>query len=344
LPVAVVAAVAGAALAIPAPALAKGGPKLSCTGNPSATQRLAIGSTYGFYALPTKKPAGIVVYDHGYGHNAEDWREHLSQTAQRDGVIAVAMNYIADEGATKRGWWVAEGADASIAATKAFEQACPFVKTIVAYGISMGGNTAGLAAASHATRHDGRPLFDYWWDIEGATNVIETYAGARALAATGNEFATHAQEDIEKEMGGPIEQRPDAYASHAVVTRAEDIKASGIKGVVMVHGVGDGLVPHDQSREMQARLRQVGIPVEFFTAVTHGPSSEAGTTLDGYLPVPHDSPFAGHGSEVSNTQLVIKTGFDRLAGLYASGDTPHCREFVVDGTTATTAEVPSTGC
>jgi hypothetical protein len=95
---------------------------------------------------------------------------------------------------------------------------------------------------------------------------------------------------------------------------------------------------------MQARLRQVGIPVEFFTAVTHGPSSEAGTTLDGYLPVPHDSPFAGHGSEVSNTQLVIKTGFDRLAGLYASGDTPHCREFVVDGTTATTAEVPSTGC
>ena len=339
-----VAAIAGAALSIPAPALAKGGPKLPCTGNPSATQRIDIGSTYGFYALPAKKPTGIVVYDHGYGHNAEDWREHLSQTAQRDGVIAVAMNYIADEGTTRRGWWVSEGADASIAATQAFEQACPFVKTIVAYGISMGGNTSGLAAASHATRHDGRPLFDYWWDIEGVTNVIETYAGARALAATGNAFATGAQQDIEAEMGGPLEQRPDAYASHAVVTRAEDIKASGIKGVVMVHGVGDGLVPYDQSREMQARLRQVGIPVEFFTAVTRGPNSEAGTTLDGYLPVPHDSPFAGHGSEVSNTQLVIKTGFDRLAGLYATGDTPHCREFVVDGTAATTAEVPTTGC
>jgi len=339
------AALAGAAVLLPVPALAKSTtPKLPCTGNPASTARLDVGSTYGFYALPAKKPVGIVMYDHGYGHNAEDWREHLSQTAQRDGVIAIAMNYTADEGTTRRGWRVAEGAAASIAATKAFEQACPFVKTIVAYGISMGGNTSGLAAASHATRHDGRPLFDYWWDIEGATNVIETYAGARALAVTGNAFAVGAQQDIEAEMGGPIEAQPQAYADHAVVSHAEDIKASGIKGVVMVHGVGDGLVPHDQSREMQARLRQVGIPVEFFSAVTHGHDSEAGTTLDGYLPVPHDSPFAGHGSETSNTQLVIKTGFDRLASYFSSGNAPSCREYVIDGTTGVTAGIPTTGC
>ena len=340
-----VAALAAAAVLLPVSALAKPSAPKACTGNPNTTARIDVGSTYGFYALPAKKPVGIVMYDHGYSHNAEDWREHLSQTAQRDGVIAVAMNYVANEGTTKRGWWVSEGADASIAATKAFEKACPFVKTIVAYGISMGGNTSGLAAASHAVRHDGKtPLFDYWWDIEGATNVIETYAGARALAVTGNAFAVGAQQDIEAEMGGPIEAQPQAYVDHAVVTHAEDIKASGIKGVVMVHGVGDGLVPHDQSREMQARLRQVGIPVEFFSALTHGPNSEAGTTLDGYLPVPHDSPFAGHGSETSNTQLVIKAGFDRLASYFATGDAPACREFVVDGTTGVTAGVPTTGC
>jgi hypothetical protein len=97
---------------------------------------------------------------------------------------------------------------------------------------------------------------------------------------------------------------------------------------------------------MQARLRQVGIPVEFFSAVTHGPDSEAGTTLDGYTSpvVPHDSPFAGHGSEVSNTQLVIKAGFDRLAAFYSSGDVPDCREFVVDGTTGVTVPIPSLSC
>jgi acetyl esterase/lipase len=339
------AAVVAVGLLAPLPALAapRRAPRLACTGDPSATHRLDLAPTYGFYALPAKKPAGIVLYDHGYGHNAEDWQQHLTQTAQRDGVIAVAVNYVATEGTTRGGWRVSEGADATVAAGKLFERACPFVKAIVAYGISMGGNTSGLVAASHAMRHDGRPLFDYWFDIEGATNVIETYLGARVLAPV-NAFAAGAQKDIEAEMGGPLEARPQAYADHAVVTKAEDIKASGIRGVVMVHGVGDGLVPYDQSREMQARLRQVGIPVEFFTAGTHGPSSEAGTTLDGYVPVPHDSPFAGHGSEVSNTQLVIKTGFDRLAALYGSGDVPSCREFFIDGTTGVTVPVPSTGC
>ena len=65
---------------------------------------------------------------------------------------------------------------------------------------------------------------------------------------------------------------------------------------------------------------------------------------DGYVPVAHDSPFAGHGSETSNTQLVIKTGFDRLATYFNSGDVPACREFVIDGTTGVTAGVPTTGC
>src|SRR5205807_3758109 len=91
--------VAAAVVLAPVPALAKprSAPKLPCAGDPTATRRIDVGSTYGFYALPAKKPAGIVVYDHGYGHNAEDWQEHLSQTAQRDGVIAIAMNYVADE-------------------------------------------------------------------------------------------------------------------------------------------------------------------------------------------------------------------------------------------------------
>ena len=346
------AALVAAGLLAPVPALARDHPPtlkrnvVFCSGDPTTPRRLDLTvdgkPVYGFYALPSGAPKGLVVYDHGYGHNADDWQQHLSQTAQRDGVIALAMNYTAaDSGRT--GWWVTEGARASIAAAQLFEGTCQVQGPIVIYGVSMGGNTSGLAAASRATRHDGRPLFDYWFDIEGATNVIETYVGARVLAPV-NAFAAGAQRDIEAEMGGTLEQKPDVYADHAVVSHAEDIKASGIKGVVMVHGVGDGLVPYDQSREMQARLRQVSIPVEFFTAVTRGSSSEAGTTLDGYAPAAHDSPFAGHGSEVSNTQLVIRTGFDRLAALYGSADTPDCREFVVDGTVDTTVPVPSTGC
>jgi hypothetical protein len=61
--------------------------------------------------------------------------------------------------------------------------------------------------------------------------VIEIYMAARQLAATGNVLAQQATEDIEREMGGPIEQRPEAYTTRAVVRRADDVAASGVKGV-----------------------------------------------------------------------------------------------------------------
>ncbi len=335
------------ALFAPIPALAKGGTsKLACSGDPTVAHRLDLTidgtPTYGYYALPTKRPRGMVAFAHGYGRNAGEWQEKLTETAQRDGVIAFVMDDRFNDDANHRGWWVAEGAEDTITVAHRFDAACPKLGPNVIYGVSMGGNTSGLAAAGRAVRTDGRPMFDYWFDIEGATNVIETYHEATAVAPSGSAYAAGAADDIAKEMGGPL--GPDtagAYASHAVVTRAEDIKASGIKGVVLVHGVGDGLVPYNQSREMQVRLRQVGIPTDFFTAGTKGPNSESGTTLDGYVPLAHDSPFAGHGSETSNTQLVIQTGLDRLAALYTSGDAPRCREYIVDGTTGVNQSAPA---
>src|SRR5438105_1756053 len=271
-------ALVAAALLIPVPALAKGpgGSTVPCTGDPTAAHRLDLTidgtPTYGYYAVPAKHPKGMVAFAHGYGRNAAESQEKLTQTAQRDGVIAFVMDDRFNDDANQRGWRVAEGAEDTIFVAHLFDAACPRLGTNVIYGVSMGGNTSGLAAAGRAVRTDRRPMFDYWFDIEGATNVIETYLEATAVAPSGNAYAAGAAEDIAKEMGGPL--GPDtagAYASHAVVTRAEDIKASGIKGVVLVHGVDDGLVPYDQSREMQARLRQVGIPTDFFTAGTRGP-------------------------------------------------------------------------
>src|SRR5689334_9759380 len=111
-----VAVVAGGLALAPLPALARDKvPTPPCSGNPAEVHRLDIGSTYGFYAVPKKKPAGLVMFDHGYGHNAEDWKANLERTAQRDGVIAVAMNYVAAEGAKAGGWRVSEGAGATVA-------------------------------------------------------------------------------------------------------------------------------------------------------------------------------------------------------------------------------------
>lgn len=325
-----------------------------CLGSPEDVIRLEMTvngtPTWGLYAMPPVQAKGIVVFAHGYGHTAESWRRHITATARRNGVVAIAMNYrgqIDSPGnplPTSRGWQVQEGAEDSIAAAQLFQRACPKVGTIVMYGVSMGGNTAGLAVAAQAKRASGRPLFDYLFDIEGAVNVTETYFEARGLAQTGNAFAKNAVADIEREMGGTFEERRDVYLDRTVVNRVEDIEASGVRGVVVVHAVDDGLVGYNQSPEFVVRLRQLGVPVDFWTALTRGESSEAGTTLDGYVTgnVPgFSSPFAGHASEASETHIVGVAGFERLAALFR-GESPSCRVGVLDGTAGFTATKPWT--
>jgi dienelactone hydrolase len=325
----------------------------ACTGDPTAVQTLAYpvkGQTaLALYALPAGRPKGIVVFDHGYSHTMHSWAQHLTRTASTLGVIAIAPDYRGQVDSppakagglpSSRGWQVAEGAEDSIAAAQLFDAACGHTGTNVVYGVSMGGNTSGLVVASKPKDAQGKPLFDYWVDVEGASNVTETYQGARALAA-GNTFAANASTDIEKEMGGSFETKPDVYADRTVVNRTQDIVASGIKGVVMAHGIVDGLVTHDESRQLQVLLRAQGLPVDMWAAFTHSATSESGTTLDGYAPG-HDSPFAGHASETSVTQDVGLAGFAGLAGLF-HGTVPTCRETLFDGRTGL-RQSTTTGC
>ena len=325
----------------------------ACSGTPTQVRTLAYpvqGQTaQALYALPAHRPRGIVVFDHGYSHTMHSWAKHLARVADTLGVIAIAPDYrgqVDSPGAkpgdlpTSRGWQVAEGAQDSIAAAQLFDAACGHGGTNVVYGVSMGGNTSGLVVASKPKDQAGKPLFDYWVDVEGASNVTETYQGARALAPA-NAFAANARADIEKEMGGSFESVPQTYAERTVVNRTQDIAASGIKGVVMAHGIVDGLVTHDESRQLQALLRAQGIPVDMWAAFTHSATSESGTTLDGYAPG-HDSPFAGHASETSMTQDVGLAGFAALTGLY-KGVVPTCRETLFDGRTGITRST-TTGC
>jgi len=314
-----------------------------CKGDPSTYQLLNYPSggqtAQALYVLPKGKPKGIVVFDHGYSHTMYSWVRHMERTAATLGVIAVTPDYRgqADDFRTQplptsRGWRVAEGAVDTNAVAQLFDKACLHGKGHnVLYSVSMGGNTAGLALAAKPKRAGGAPMFDEWVDVEGAANVLETYQGARALAGV-NTFAANAQADIEAEMGGTPEQVPNVYADRTIVNRVDDIAASGIKGVVMAHGVVDGLVTHDISRQLQIRLRALQIPVDMRAFVTHSKSSEAGTTLDGYVPSGQASPFAGHASETSETQDVGLAGFTALAQLYG-GNHVMCRDTLTDGAT-----------
>jgi hypothetical protein len=305
----------------------------------------------GYYVVPSGTPKGLVVLSHGFESSPLRYFNAMQDITSKTGAITMSMYYPGETIITgtdeTRGWQVREGARAGIAAAKLFDGTCPSLlagRTFVDYGVSMGGNTSGLMAAAPAKRTGGAPLFDYWFDVEGVANVIETYTEATAVAPSGNTTATDATTAIEKENGGKtLAEAPNAYVDLAVVSHAEEIKAAGIKGVVMVHGVGDGLVPYDQTREMEARLTQVGVSTDLYSAATKKPGTPSGTTYDGYAPVPHDSPFAGHGGEGDVTHTVTGTAItvleETLNGQVAA---PSChREFLIDGTLGTIQPDPT---
>lgn len=286
----------------------------------------ALGLASGRYALPgTGAPTALVVMFHGHGNDSCSWRRHLQQVAAK-GAIGVAMDYSGQRQAPvpNYGWFVREGAADSIAAAKYFLAAYPTITKVIAFGISMGGNASGVAVASkEAVRADGKPLFDYWVDIEGVNNLTEEYLVARSIAPA-NSSGALAQQEIEEENGGSLEAVPGKYAEITNVARAADM--NNLKGAVVVNGLDDGLVPTNQSPEMTTALTAVGVPVHQFTVVARG-GAEPGTTATAIAAGPlfgaggqtYTSPFAGHGWEGSDTHLVIKTGLDQLYALLDGG-------------------------
>jgi hypothetical protein len=307
-----------------------------CSGEPSSIKTLHITvagvPTYGYYAVPSGTPKGVVVVGHGYPTTAQAEAPLLPGIAERDGVIAVAMDYHGTvdtegpTGTTSRGWKVAEGAEDSIAAVRLFESTCQGSPRFVnsAFGISMGGNMTGLAVSQHATRSDGSGLFDYWFDVSGVTNVPEIYTDATviSLAPLGSiqAIGTNAKTDIEAEMGGNPLLALTTYLNRSPALRASTMKASGLKGVVVAHGVLDGEVTSDQSDQMVAALALAGVPTDYYTSVFKAPETPPGLTLDGDILglIPgYESPFAGHVNAI-----VLETALGRLDALYNEGAAP----------------------
>jgi pimeloyl-ACP methyl ester carboxylesterase len=306
----------------------------------------------GHYALPkTKHPTTLVVMFHGYGNTSNSWVCHLLDAAQNHDAVAVAMDYrgtgwtgpVSDH----RGWFVREGAQDSIFAARYFLNRFHSIRNVEAFGISMGGNASGLAVAAAAKRPGtNTPLFDYWVNVEGATSMVETYLEAEAVGATGSAFAKNAVADMEKECGGSLASQPACYQDLTVLSHIQDIAASGIKGIVDVQGIDDGLVGHNQSEEFTWAARALGIPTDYYVALrrndwqnTASAGPEGGTTLSGTALGPvfsgagqtYAAPLAGHGWEGSDTQIVIATGFAKLWAIVDHNQVPANHQYLVDG-------------
>jgi hypothetical protein len=303
----------------------------ACSSSSRATHPLTVlvddQPATGLYALPAGPPQGIVVVGHGHTGDAHDEAGLVQLIASSDNVIALAMDYRGTNPRTLFGWRVIEGAQDSIAATELFDRACAGsgAFTNVVLGISMGGNMSGLAVSSDARRHNGAPLYDYWFDVSGVTNVPEIYADAQSISAAPNtplsSTGTTAMAEMQQEFGGTPLSNPLAYLANSPVLRTSAMKASGIKGVVISHGVIDGEVTSDMSDQMALALAASGIPVDLYTSVFKAPGTASGLTIDGYLGalVPgYSSAFAGHVSDV-----VLQSSLNRLHDIYDGGFPPN---------------------
>ena len=230
----------------------------------------SLGLAPGRFALPSNAaPTQLVVMFHGHQNDSCSWRQHL-QTVAAQGAVAVSMDYHDQEdrvvppyGLVENwGWAVRSGAEDSISAARYFMNRYPSIKEVFAFGASMGGNVSGLAIYSpDAVRSDCTPLWDWWVVTEGVHNLSEEYLGTRTLNPV-LVAAAQAQQEIEEENGGTIEEVPEAYSEITNTVNAGSM--AFLKGVVMTHGTSDTTVPVDQSNQMANALRAEGVPTYLY--------------------------------------------------------------------------------
>src|SRR5262249_52166669 len=66
---------------------------------------------------------------------------------------------------------------------------------------------------------------------------------------------------LESLLGGPPGKTPDRYARASPVTYAGKAAAP----LLLIHGTADRVVPHDQSRRLERKLREAGTEVRLLT-------------------------------------------------------------------------------
>ena len=308
---------------------------------PASDGNTAPGTVSGLLGyIEGSQPTRLVVLCHGYGHNVEDsWTQHVRSTVREDTAV-VTTNY-----RDNLRFPTLRGAHDTIAATLLAKERFPTIDTVYLLGVSMGGAVSGTALTESVNvTADGSLLYHYWIDVEGVSNLAETWSEATAVGQTGNEFGLQAAADIEDDTGGTPATVPAEYNRRAPLQRVSEMgplaTGGGLRAVTVVHATYDGTVPYNQGQEMARASTDAGIPTQFFTVLRHAPGQNPGSVLPNT-----PSGFAGHGSEADPNHPVIRTGFEQLElmldGTY--DETLPYRECQVDdgdGSTVQTCTTP----
>ena len=273
-------------------------------------------------------PTTLLVFGHGCC-GKPDQSGMVSGYADAYGAVVVAMDY--------RGpgrWDVMKGHRDLIAATEDLKARFPTIGRTVIWGISMGGETTGMAVAA-------RPdLYDYWVDTFGVVDLFQEFAALGlypGVSADPNNPANPTRSWIVEETGGLPATVPEAYLARSPAYSAASMR--GITRAYISHGVGDLIVQYSQSRLMFANLVANGVPVTLHTVATRGgetqgpfvPNVGVPTVPTPVAPSAHDGSAVGYSAEVVHHLL---TGGEPDSGTAS-------REWLVDATTGQRIPVPA---
>lgn len=266
----------------------------------------------GWLAYPngTTAPTTLLVFGHGCC-GKPDQSGFVRAYAEAYNVVVVAMDYRGPGG-----WDVMKGSEDLVAATVDLQARFPIARTIL-WGISMGGETTGMAVAA-------RPdLYDYWVDTFGVTNLFEEFAtlGLYPCGCTTSWMVN--------EAGGTPLTAPQAYADRSPVLMADQMR--GITRAYISHGVGDPIVPYSMSQEMFAGLAAAGVPVTMYTVTTGGGGVQGPwVPVVGFPAAPTPVGPAAHDGRGSAPAYVVVDqllrGIEPDAGL---GPTQHLVDYTV---------------
>jgi pimeloyl-ACP methyl ester carboxylesterase len=269
----------------------------------------------GFASLPKRKPRSLVVVAHGYSWTAAAWATKLRRIAASDRAVAVAPEFRglrilpSQYGFPKsRGIPLHNGVADLIGYGKHYLRSCKSIKTVVLVGYSLGGAFSGNALMRRPKRAGGHPLFDYYVGMESLNDVFGEFQLAKAIP--NDAFVQGAIQDGADELGGTVDEKPAAYHAVNPIEHVAEIKASGLRGAVFVHGIDDGLVPYTQATDMTKALRKAGVKTDLYSARMRRPGDVPDTTLSGRFGEPSGN--TGHAPDWAIRHLVPATGLTVL--------------------------------
>lgn len=187
----------------------------------------------------------LVVYAHGWGDTAASNAAYVEEVVARTGASAVAMNFRGPP----HGWNVHTGAEDTLAATRWYQRTHPAIRTTLLWGWSMGGLVSGIALADAP-----KGTYDYWLSSFGMADDFDAWASLGTLNPV-------AARDVERDAGGCSPTTcARTYVERSPALRAREMQ---VRRAFFVHGIGDPLVPIEETREMAAALHRHGIDSDY---------------------------------------------------------------------------------